>query len=244
MTAIRDVAGKLNLNVAAFELPLKKGLQFVVEPKASTGNTTTSYRLLDWQYRIASQPEGTVDCVANLELTVEEIKPPGFLDSWFARQSDDFQFLFPLIAALIVCAFAGAVGWTLHVNPDSGWAFAGRHVRAVGGWTVFLLFAALFPWKLGLYKGQASFEKNFANSFFVLIAWLMLALWLTFSAWPDGSHADYAAYAKTLARKVSTSYWPLLVAVLPWLSVAFKLLGMDFAENATEGLQKAAVKEK
>jgi hypothetical protein len=241
MPVIRDVAGKLNLKAAAFDLPLQKGLQFVVEPKA--GNTTTSYRLLDWQYRIASQPEGA-DRVAELELTVEEIKPPGFLDSWFARQSDDFQFLFPLIAALIVCAFAGAVGWTLHVDPDSGWAFAGRHVRAVGGWTVFLLFGALFPWKLGLYKGQASFEKNFANSFFVLIAWLMLALWLTFSARPDGFGGDYAAYAKTLARKVSISYWPLLVALLPWLSLGFKLLGMDFAENTTEGLQKAVVKEK
>jgi hypothetical protein len=129
-------------------------------------------------------------------------------------------------------------------QPGLGVGIRRQACRAVGGWTVFLLFGALFPWKLGLYKGQASFEKNFANSFFVLIAWVMLALWLTFSALPDGSHTDYAAYAKTLARKVSTSYWPLLIAVLPWLSLAFKLLGMDFAENTTEGLQKAVVKEK
>ncbi len=67
-----------------------------------------------------------------------------------------------------------------------------------------------------------------------------------FSAPPahfGGSDADYAAYAMALAEKLSTSYWPLLVAALPWLSIGFKVFGLDVAEKTAEGLEKAAKKD-
>jgi len=243
MTVIRDVAGKWTLIVTTFELPLRKGTRLVVDPEALNRDTPTSCQLLEWQYRIMSgDPEHT----ASLELVVEEIHP-GLWESWFARWSDDAQNLAPMITAGLTCILAAAVGYTLYVQPDLAWAFAGRHVRAVGGWIVFLLFGALLPWKLGLYKGQSSFRKNFFNSFLILTAWVLLAVWLSFSALPEhfgGSSADYATYARALAKKSSTSYWPLLVAALPWLSIGFKLFGMDIAEKTAEGLEKAATKDK
>ncbi len=42
---------------------------------------------------------------------------------------------------------------------------------------------------------------------------------------------------------MSRSYWPLLVAALPWLSVSFKVLGFGTAQKASEGLEKLS-KEK
>jgi hypothetical protein len=246
MTVIREVDGKWRLSVATVDLPLQKGLRFLVDSKALERKTGTTCQLLEWQYRITSKQEGDPDLSADLELIVEE-RQPGLWESWFARWSDDAQNLAPMITAGLTCMVAAAVGYTLYIQPDLGWAFAGRHVRTIGGWTVFLLFGALLPWKLGLYKGQASFRKNFFNSFLVLTAWVLLALWLMFSALPGnfgGSNADYAAYARALAQKSSTSYWPLLVAALPWLSVGFKLFGMDIAEKTAEGLEKAAVKDK
>lgn len=242
MTVIRDVEGKWSLSVTTFELPLRKGTRLVVDPKGLNRDTPTPCQLLEWQYRIVNKQEGDPDLIADLELIVEELRP-GVWESWFARWSEDAQNLAPMITAGLTCFLAAAVGYTLYVQPDLGWAFAGRHVRAVGGWIVFLLFGAFLPWRLGLYRGQPSFRKNFFNSFLVLTAWVLLAVWLSFSALPekfDVARGDYASYARTLARKVSMSYWPLLVASLPWLSVGFKLLGMDIAEKTADGLAKAA----
>lgn len=246
MTVIRDVEGKWRVQVTTFDLPLERGSRMIVDPKALNRDTPTSCRLLEWKYRITNTPEGNPQLTADLELIVEEMRP-SLWESWFARWSDDAQNLAPMITAFLSCAFAAAIAYTVYLQPDLGWAFAGRHVRSVGGWVVFLLFGALLPWKLGLYKGQPSFQKNFFNSFLVLSAWVLLFLWLTFSALPepfDGSDAQYAAYARTLAQKLSTSYWPFLVAALPWLSVGFKVFGLDIAEKTAEGLEKAAVKGK
>jgi hypothetical protein len=39
---------------------------------------------------------------------------------------------------------------------------------------------------------------------------------------------------------MSGSYWPVLLATLPWLAVAFKALSFESAEIATDALLKIA----
>jgi hypothetical protein len=45
-----------------------------------------------------------------------------------------------------------------------------------------------------------------------------------------------------LVEKFSTSYWPVLLAALPWVAVAFKLFGFERAEKTAAALQEAAKK--
>jgi hypothetical protein len=87
-----------------------------------------------------------------------------------------------------------------------------------GGWAIFLVFALPLPWKLGLYSGRPNFRKPFFSAFLTDTGLILVGVWLMFSAPPahfGGSDADYAAYAMALAEKLSTSYWPLLVAARP-----------------------------
>ncbi len=246
MAVIRDVDGKWSRNLTSFDLPLEKGLRLVIDPTVLDRDTATPCRLIDWQYRVANRQPGDTDVTANVELIVEELRP-GLWQSWFARWSPDAQFLAPMITAGLSIFLAAAVGHTFYLQPDIGWAFAGRHVRTIGGWAVFLLFAALLPWKLGLYSGRPTFRKPFFSSFLTLTALVLVVVWQTFAALPQnfgGADADYAAYARALAGKLGKSYWPFLVAALPWLSVGFKLFGLDIADKTAEGIEKAAGKEK
>ena len=244
MTEIRDVDNKWSL-LTTFDPPLQKGLQLIVAPKALSRDAGTLCRLVDWQYRIANKEGAETELTVDLELIVEEIHP-GLWESWFASWSPDTQGLAPMLAAGVTFIL-GAVALLLwHAQPDLVWTLAGRHIRTITGTAIVALFMFVLPMKLGLYKGQ-SFLRSFFAAFLVLAGWLVLGVWLTFSARPErfgGSDADYATYAKALATRLSTSYWPFLVAALPWLSVGFKVFGFDVADKTAEGIEKAAIKEK
>ncbi len=215
-------------------------MRFVVEPSVLQRNLETECRLVEWQYRV-NQEAGESSPDLDLELIVEEIRPPGRFDSWFGRLSPDNQFYVPLLTALFCLVVGGGLLYTLYVQPTHGLVFVGRHIRSFGVIAIVLVFVFLLPWKLGLYGGKASFRKTFFCSLLITSGWFLCALWLTFSNLPKpfgGSDAEYVAYSKALGQAMSRSYWPLLVAALPWLSVSFKVFGFDTAEKASEGLEK------
>lgn len=240
MTVIREVGGKWCLKATTVDRPLQKGSRLVLDPKALKRDAETSCRLLEWQYRIASEQTGD-----HLELIVEEMQP-GPWESWFARWSPDTQFFAPAIAAIVSLILICLVWITFRSQPELGWTLAGRYIRTTGGCAIFLVFALLLPLKLGLYSGRPNFRKPFFSVFLTDTGFILVGVWLMFSARPEhfgGSDADYAAYAMALVEKLSTSYWPLLVAALPWLSIGFKVFGLDVAEKTAEGLEKAATKD-
>jgi hypothetical protein len=239
MTVIREVAGNWSCKVPTFNLPLQRGLRFIVQPSVLERKLETACRLLEWQYRI-NQEAGDSGLVLDLELIVEEIRPNRF-ESWFARLSPNTQFWAPTTTALLSLFFGAAVLYTLYVQPTHGLVFVGRHVRSFGVIAIILLFVFLLPLKLGLYGGAASFRKSFFCAVLIASGWFLCALWLTFSNLPEhfgGSDAEYIAYSRALGQSMSRSYWPILVAALPWLSVSFKVFGFDIAEKASEGLEK------
>ena len=243
MTVMRDVGGTWSVSLAKFDLPLKRGTRLMVEPKGLT------CRLLDWQYRIPNLQEGESELRADLELIVEELKPEraSLWETLYGRLPDDWQGMLPMITAVAIGFFLAATVYTVRQEPEAAWAFAGRHVRWLVGWTVFLLFAAFLPVKWGLTRKPNTFRKKFLHAFLILTGYALVVVWLLFAARPDGftyTNAEQAGYAKMLANKLSTSYWPLLVAALPWLSVGFKLFGMDLADKTAEGLEKATGKDK
>jgi hypothetical protein len=240
MTVIRDVAGKWSCQVPTFDLPLQKGTRLIVEPKVLNRDRETSCELLEWQYRIANQEGKDASVVSDLELIVKEIRP-GRFESWFQSLSPDTQFWAPTTTA-ILCLFIGAaVLYTLYVQPTHGLVFVGKHVRSAGCAIIILLFVFLLPIKFGLTRGPSNFRKPFFFALLVTSAWILCAFWLMFSNLPDrfdGSDAQYVTYAKSLGQSMSRSYWPILVAALPWLSVSFTIFGFDTAEKTSESLEK------
>jgi hypothetical protein len=248
MTVIRDVAGRWSCKAPRWRAPLERGLRFVVEPGVLDRKTETVCRLLEWQYRVerrAGDAERASDAGVELELEliVEEIRP-GRFERWFAGLSNDTQFWAPVTTALLVLAIGAGFLYTLYVQPTHGLVFAGKHVQSFGVIAIVLLFVFVLPWKLGLFKGPTRFRKPFFSALLITSAWVLCALWLAFShpSQPLESDEQYVAYAKALGRSMSRSYWPILVAALPWLSVSFKIFGLDRAEKASEGLEKLSKK--
>jgi hypothetical protein len=71
---------------------------------------------------------------------------------------------------------------------------------------------------------------------------ILALLWLHVAAFPEnftGSQDEYAKFAQSLAAKFSHSYWPYVLAALPWISLAFKALGMSFAQGAADIFAKS-----
>jgi hypothetical protein len=243
MTTIYDVNGKWHRKAARFDPPLEKGLKLVLDAEVLNRDNATSCRLLEWRYRLMNSSGADAGPTADLELIVEEAAPPNSWESWLARWPNA-QFFVPVTAGILTFFLVGGLGYTLYKQPDMGWAFAGRHIRCVGGWVVFLSFAILLPWRLGLYRGRLGLRKTFLNSFLILTALTLVFVWLAFSAPPQGFDYDYVSYARGLTERLSKSYWPLLISALPWLSVGFKLFKLDIAERVADGLEKAAPNKK
>jgi hypothetical protein len=244
MTVILDTKGTRLCELSTFDLPLQKGTRFVLDPKILNRDHETQYQLIDWQYRITNKPM-TPDTISNLELVVKEVSL-GFFESRFQRLSNDTQFWAPTTAAVVTLLVGSFIAVTLYLLPTHGLVFLGKHIRTFGVLAIILLFIFLLPWKLGLYSPPRSFRKSFFCALVLTSGWLLCALWLFFSNLPanfHGTDAEYVAYSKALGQSMSRSYWPLLVAALPWLSVSFKVLGFDTAEKASEGLEKLS-KEK
>lgn len=244
MTLIRDVAGKLSCQVPTFDLPLQKGTRFVIDPKVLNRDHETSCELLEWQYRISSQEENG-GAVSDLELVVKEIRP-GRFESWFQSLSPDTQFWAPTTTAILCFFFGAGYLYTLYREPTHGLVFVGQHIRSAGCAIIVLLFVFLLPIRFGLTRGSTNFRKPFFFALLITSSWILCAFWLIFSSLPSGfggSDAEYVAYAKSLGQSMSRSYWPILVAALPWLSVSFKVFGFETAEKASEGLEKLS-KEK
>jgi hypothetical protein len=252
MVLIRESSGAWSCTVAATELPLREGMRLRVDPAVLgrppvlDGSQELICRLQSWEYHVLHDPTG--DTLQLELLVVEEARPLWFV-AWFDRQyarlSPDNQVLVPILSVIVVFALTGAVAFTLYLQPLHGLSFVGRHIRASVGWMLAVLFLGVLPSRLGLLNQPQSFRKNFFYAFMNFTGYALIALWLTFSARPPGfggSDQECADYARHLGSALSRSYWPLLVAALPWLSMGFKLVGLDFAEKASEGLEKVVKK--
>jgi len=223
---------------ARFDAPLPKELRIVIGANALEPTGKAIYKLKDWRYRILDAKR------ADLELIVEEIRQSRFA-KWFASLPSDTQHFvagFPVILLLLLMLLA-VLSYYSHPDYTPLWTFAGRHIRALGSWGLLIFLSFIVPWQLRLYGGVPSFAKMFFSLLFMMTGIVLAAAWYRIAALPEhftGSEREYAAYAQALASKLSASYWPILVAGLPWLSVAFKALGLDLAEKATEALAKSA----
>jgi hypothetical protein len=184
--------------------------------------------------------------VSNLELIVKEIPPPGPPESWFQKLSPDNQFWVPTTTAILCSIFGAAVLYTLYVQPTLGLVFVGKNIRWFGCAIIVLLSAVLLPTGFGLFRGSSNFRKSFFSALLITSTWVLCAFWLTFTNYPAGfreTDAEYVTYAKALVQSMSRSYWPIVVAALPWLTLSFKVFGFETAEKASEALEKVT-KEK
>jgi hypothetical protein len=252
MAEIREVKGSWACTAEVGEMPLAKGLRLTIEAAALGREQDVPCEVVGWQYRVAKQVDGT--SAATLEITVQKVEEPTIpqliaarVEGWFAGLSNDTQFFAPLMTAMMMFLVCGAAGWTLYVQPDHGLAFVGRYVRAAGGWAIVTVFFALLPWRLGIYRGAATFAKPFFSGLLTLTGFVTLGCWLIFAALPkgfSGTDAEYVAYARTLGASLSRSYWPIVVAALPWISLSAKVFGLESTGKLAEGLEKIARKKK
>ena len=112
---------------------------------------------------------------------------------------------------------------------------------------LFLLFWLIIPYTLGLYSRPNSFWKSFFSLWFVLLAFVMLALWRQVTQLPQpfaGSTPEYAGYAHALLSKFVVSYWPPFLTALPWIAIGFNMFGFNSAEKITDAIGKASPKPK
>ena len=243
MAEIREVTGSWVCTAEVDGISLAKGLRLTVDAAVAGKPRDVECEVVGWQYRLRAG-EGAV-AGATLEITVQEVTPPGVLEltinrvhGWYAALPEETRFFGPMVLGILTIAAAAMFGWTIHVNSGYGLALLGRHARAAGD----CLLAAFFTWMLVRWRGGAFFFV--LQMFAALVVW---GCWQSFTALPPnfgGSDADYAAYIRTLGAAMSKSYWPLVVAALPWLSVATRLLGMEQAGKIAESLERAAKKKK
>lgn len=251
MILIREMNNKWTCELPVLHAPLRKRLMIVISPgvlrmtspEDKPPKQEVPCRLIEWKSRIAD------DKSASLELIVEDVSP-----SWFTLQgSKIFSWLekkidMPpaMLAGLFTGLIALVLGAFVYWNQELAWSFAGRHIRGVGGWTLFLLFIWIIPARLGLFKGRESFGKTYIQALFSMAALLLPVLWLRITSFPEKfGHSDqeYATYAHALAAKFSVSYWPILLSLLPWMAAGFKIVGFESAEKTTDAIAHAAKTE-
>ncbi len=197
--------------------------------------------LAEWRYRVKAGGESV------LELTVDEVRL-----SWFDKASnkllptDENKFKAAVLMSILVAIPAALAAYGFSHDPDLAWELAGHHLRWIGGWTLFLVVYFVLPARLGLNRGAFRFQTEFLRALFFYAACGLVFAWLVLSRRPAcfrGTPQDYANYAKSMAIKFSGSYWPVLLAVLPWAAVVFKVFGWETAEKTAEALRSTAKKE-
>jgi hypothetical protein len=241
MALIREVDGdKWQVQQPSpFEAPLVKGLKLVrkLETPDQKEPVTLTYELKDWYYRVDGPNQG------ELELLVQEVKP-NWVDQHFANLPPDWQFMLggaiPVMISLLILALA----FVAYKQPDHTglWAFMGRNIRWVVGWALYLGFGIVLPVRLRLFDGPTKFSHTFFSFLFSMTGLITALVWLYIAAYPPDFHpsdATYAAFAQSLAAKFSKSYWPYMLAALPWIALGFKTFGLSFAQGATETFAKS-----
>lgn len=144
-----------------------------------------------------------------------------------------------MIISLLVAGLAALA----YYQPDHTglWAFMGRNIRWVVGWGLYLGFGIVLPVRLRLFDGPTKFSHTFFSVLFSVTGIILAVVWLQIAALPEafkGGDAAYADFAKSLAAKFSKSYWPYILAALPWIALGFKTFGLTFAQGATETFAK------
>jgi hypothetical protein len=231
MTVIRTSDGWKIVDPGPLKGPLSTGLRIVIKggPEAS-GDITCEVK--EWYYRVDSSE------YPYLELIVKEVKP-----GWLAHVPEDKQFFRGILTAFLVFALLGSIAWTFHVEPNHTyeWAFAGRQIRWVVGLALFFVVGLIIPSRLQLGRGASVFSNAFFFATFFYAGVALAVVWLRVAAFPGPlpqNDADYAKYAQALASRFSTSYWPLVLAALPWITLALKAFGLELAAKATELIGK------
>lgn len=238
MTLIREANDLWHVEQPSpFPAPLAAGLKIVVSGELLKQKDDVPCVLKKWGYRAEDAELG------RLELIVEEVHQSR-LDVWYAKQNSDTQFMVGGAIPVTLMLVLAAIAFITYSQPDhvAQWAFLGRHIRGVVGWGLVIVFGMILPWRLGLLNGPPKLSHTFL-SFSLTVSSLILALlWLHVAAFPEhftGSQSEYASFAQGLAAKFSRSYWPYVLAALPWVSLGFKALGMSFAQGAADIFAKS-----
>jgi hypothetical protein len=241
---VRELDEKWWFELDALKMPLHRGLPLIVDakmirsddPDMKLPSGEVKFRLVDWQYRIKDAED------ARLELFVEAVYPP-VSDVLF--KTDNSKFYTAVLVAIATGVWLGAIWYNTYLDHDYSWAMAGRHARTYGWVALAALFFFILPSRLKP-KRRLAFRNLYAIALLTLTGIALIAAWLSITRLPagfGGSDQEYAGYARALAGKLSMSYWPVLLAVLPWLGVAFKVFGFDAAEKTTDAVMSAAKKE-
>jgi len=253
MILIQELKNKWSHEVASFDAPLHKGLRIdldskaikVVDPQVKLPDQVFCI-LVDWRVQIKDAERGVLTLFVK-ETTppvpAKEEKPP-FLDRIFATEESRFfgGIIFSIVVSLAVLAF----GWTIYRNAEFGWELVGRNIRWIGWMALGCFFFFILPSRLGLNRGN-SFKSYFFRAALNLLGLILIAAWLRLTLLPEpfkDSPQYFVDYAHTLTEKFSSSYWPVLLSILPWAAVAFKLLGFEFAEKAVDAVKEAAKPDK
>jgi hypothetical protein len=233
MAEIREAGGSWVCAAELGEMPLAKGLQLTVEGAAPGQEKDVVYEVVGWQYRVSGRGIGATAAV--LEITVKRVEEP---QGRFARLPDEVKFFGGILLGIAVFAVVYGTGYTLSKTPDHGLVFVGKHARNFGGWVIFGLFVTVLA-------RSSRFARPFFGALLTLTGFLVWGCWMAFAALPagfDGSDAEYVEYARGLGAALSKSYWPLVVAALPWVSLVAKVLGMERTGKIAEGLEKIGKK--
>ena len=244
MIEIREVDGGWVAKVERIEAPLRRGMHVLVdpsviemtEPKKVKPKKEVDCRVVEWQYRIKSADEG------HLEVIVDQVGTP-LADRIFKTDQSKLNAGYVLALAVVLPAVVVIVN--SYFDGNFPWMIAGHLARPVGTWGLLILFAVVIPVRLGLNRNGLTVSGAFYVTLLVLSGLVLMVLWRSLAAFPEnfgGTSADFANYARALAGKLSTSYWPILLAVLPWAGVVFKALGFELAEKTADALREAGKK--
>jgi hypothetical protein len=240
---VREPDKKWWFELEALKVPLHRGLPMVVDakmirsddPNGKLPSDEVKFRLVDWQYRVKDAED------AGLELFVEAVYP-SLTERIFKTDDSKFYtaFALALLTGLVLCM----VGYNIYLDHDFGWALAGQLARTFGWIALAALFFFILPSRLKLSR-RLALRNLYATVLLIFTGIALIVAWLSITRLPAGfvgSEQAYAGYARTLVGKLSTSYWPVLLAVLPWLGVAFKMFGFEAAEKTTDSVMSAAKK--
>ncbi len=230
MAEIREVGGSWTCSAEVGEMPLATGLRLTVEGAALGREKDAVCEVVGWEYRVSGGKAG-------LEIAVQELREPR---GWFAGLSEETRFFGGILLGIAVFGVIAGTAWTLFYEPDHGLVFVGRHARAAGGWVIFGLFATVLV-------RSRRFAKPFFGALLTLTGFVVWGCWMAFAALPagfGGTDADYVAHARALGMALSRSYWPLVAAALPWISLSARVFGMERAGKIVEAVEKMGKKEK
>lgn len=258
MVLIREVEGRWAAEMK-LDKPLEFGLLLVVQPGSLTfvkeGIQRPSGHMVcqvaywrTYAYMEMVVDEVTVQLVPNGERLVPRLtrvalwlqRRPFWLKQFVQREAVIANVSNVMATACTVSLLA--LLWMLFDHRQWLWVFAGRSLRTAGSLGILYVFVYLFPVRLGLYKGSGILNR-FYLTMLLYVGFVAWSAWLQFARLPPdykGTGVPDVDLAQYVAGRLGHTYWPVLLAALPWAALILRAFGFEIAGKTADEVRKAA----